>query len=104
MLLKILYFYVSGAGMFVTTVVVGVVSFISTVTLKTRPFTRDVLFYLGAVSWTFITLYKENITLEEAIGATNVVPWWTDHLLLHIGLVHQHWLCHGDSHLRIAVQ
>ncbi|XP_020631804.1 sodium/potassium/calcium exchanger 6, mitochondrial-like, partial [Orbicella faveolata] len=57
-----------GAGMFVTTVVVGVVSFVSTVTLKTRPFTRDVLFYLGAVSWTFITLYKENITLEEAIG------------------------------------
>lgn len=54
--------------MFVTTVVVGAISFISTFTLTTRPFTRDVLFYLGAVSWTFITLYKENITMEEAIG------------------------------------
>lgn len=60
--------FLSGAGMFVTTVVVGAITFVSTVTLTTRPFTRDVLFYLGAVSWTFITLYKENITLGEAIG------------------------------------
>ena len=57
--------------MFVTTIVVGAISFLSTVTLTTRPFTRDVLFYLGAVSWAFITLYKENITLGEAIG-TNI--------------------------------
>ena len=60
--------FISGAGIFVTTVVVGVVSFISTVTLTTRPFIRDVLFYLGAVAWTFLTLYKENITLDESIG------------------------------------
>ena len=60
--------------MFVTTVVVGAISFSSTVTLTTRPFTRDVLFYLGAVSWTFITLYKESITLGGAIG-TNIVSW-----------------------------
>ena len=57
--------------MFVTTVVVGVISFISTVTLTTRPFIRDVLFYLGAVAWTFLTLYKENITLGESIGTVN---------------------------------
>jgi len=57
-----------GAGIFVTTVVVGVVSFVSTVTVTSRPFTRDVLFYLGAVAWTFLTLYKENITLYESIG------------------------------------
>lgn len=57
--------------MFVTTVVVGVISFISTFTLTSRPFTRDVLFYLGAVSWTFLTLYKENITRAEAIGKCN---------------------------------
>lgn len=71
---KKLFFCLSGAGMFVTTVVVGVISFVSTVTLTTRPFIRDVLFYLGAVSWTFITLYKENITMGEAIG-TYIVPW-----------------------------
>jgi len=57
-----------GGGMFITTVVLGVVSFISTVTVTSRPFTRDVLFYLGAVAWTFLTLYKENITLTESIG------------------------------------
>ena len=62
--------------MFVTTVVVGAISFLSTVTLTTGPyeFTRDVLFYLGAVTWAFITLCKENITLGEAIG-TNIVLW-----------------------------
>ena len=52
-------FCLSGGGMFITTVVLGVVSFISTVTVTSRPFTRDVLFYLGAVAWTFLTLYKE---------------------------------------------
>ncbi|KAL9980632.1 hypothetical protein ACROYT_G009241 [Oculina patagonica] len=57
-----------GAGMFVTTVVVSAISFVSTITLTTRPFTRDVLFSLGAVSLTFITLYEENITLGESIG------------------------------------
>ena len=64
----LLIFCLSGAGIFVTTVVVGVVSFVSTVTVTSRPFTRDVLFYLGAVAWTFLTLYKENITLYESIG------------------------------------
>ena len=59
----------SGAGIFVTTVVVGVISFISNdLTLTNRPFTRDVLFYLGAVSWAFITLYREAITMAVAIG------------------------------------
>ena len=59
----------SGAGIFVTTVVVGVISFISNdLTLTNRPFIRDVLFYLGAVSWAFITLYREKITMAVAIG------------------------------------
>lgn len=58
-----------GAGIFVTTVVVGVISFISNdLTLTNRPFTRDVLFYLGAVSWAFITLYRQKITMAVAIG------------------------------------
>ena len=87
--------------MFVTTVVVGAISFVSTVTLNTRPFIRDVLFYLGAVSWAFITLHEENITLGEAIGTTNFVPWWTHHLFLHIGLVHWHTLHAYNSRGRL---
>ena len=59
----------SGAGIFVTTVVVGVISFISKdLALTNCPFIRDVLFYLGAVSLAFITLYREEITKPMAIG------------------------------------
>lgn len=79
-----------GAGMFVTTVVVAVISFVSTVTLTTRPFTRDVLFYLGAVAWAFITLYKENITLGESIG---FVAFYVVYILMVIvgHYLYQHW-------------
>lgn len=79
-----------GAGMFVTTVVVGVISFVSTVTLASRPFTRDVLFYLGAMSWVFITLYKENITVGEAIGF--IVFYVAYVLLVIVGrFIYQRW-------------
>nr|XP_058948699.1 mitochondrial sodium/calcium exchanger protein-like [Pocillopora verrucosa] len=60
-----------GAGIFVTTVVVGVISFISKdLALTNRPFIRDVLFYLGAVSLAFITLNRprKEITMPLAIG------------------------------------
>ena len=58
----------SGAGIFVTTVVVGVISFISKdLALTNRPFIRDVLFYLGAVSLAFITLHWKEITTPLAI-------------------------------------
>ncbi|CAH3045249.1 unnamed protein product [Pocillopora meandrina] len=58
-----------GAGIFVTTVVVGVISFISKdLALTNRPFIRDVLFYLGAVSLAFITLHRKKITTPLAIG------------------------------------
>ena len=59
--------------MFVTTVVVGVMSFLSHVTVASRPFTRDVLFYLGAVSWVFVTLYQQRITLGSSIGNAYVI-------------------------------
>ena len=49
--------------------VVGVISFISKdLALTNRPFIRDVLFYLGAVSLAFITLYREEIKMPLAIG------------------------------------
>ena len=59
--------------MFVTTVVVGVMSFLSHVTVASRPFIRDVLFYLGAVSWVFITLYQQRITMGSSIGNSSVI-------------------------------
>ena len=66
--IKINSFVFAGAGIFVTTVVVGAISFTGPFTLTYRPFARDVLFYLGAVAWAFITFNKENITLYESIG------------------------------------
>lgn len=79
-----------GAGMFVTTVVVGVISFVSTVTVTSRPFIRDVLFYLGAVSWVFLTLYKENITFGEAIG---FIAFYVAYIFVVIvgHLIYQRW-------------
>ena len=59
---------ISGAGLFVTTVVVGTISFMPAFTLTKRPFTRDVLFYLGAVAWAAITLHNQRISLYESIG------------------------------------
>eukprot|EP00049_Salpingoeca_infusionum_P006060 m.100790 g.100790 ORF g.100790 m.100790 type:complete len:697 (-) comp13183_c0_seq3:4403-6493(-) len=57
-----------GAGMFVTTVVVGTVGFVVPFTLTRRPFLRDVIAYLIAVSWTYVILWRGEIKLWEAIG------------------------------------
>ncbi|XP_067087153.1 mitochondrial sodium/calcium exchanger protein isoform X1 [Osmerus mordax] len=57
-----------GAGIFVTTVVAGSVALVKPFTVASRPFLRDVIFYLGAVFWTFIILYRGNIALGETLG------------------------------------
>lgn len=79
-----------GAGMFVTTVVVGVMSFLSHVTVASRPFTRDVLFYLGAVSWVFVTLYQQRITLGSSIG---FIAFYVSYILVVIlgHYIYQRW-------------
>ncbi len=56
--------------MFVTTVVVGVVSLSVSYDLNQRPYLRDVVFYLGALTWTVIIVYKKKIDLLQAIGIT----------------------------------
>ncbi|XP_028400494.1 mitochondrial sodium/calcium exchanger protein-like [Dendronephthya gigantea] len=57
-----------GAGMFVTTIVVGVVSLSVTYDLNQRPYLRDVVFYLGALAWTLIIVYRKKIDFPQAIG------------------------------------
>ncbi|KAM3868400.1 mitochondrial sodium/calcium exchanger protein [Diretmus argenteus] len=57
-----------GAGIFVTTVVAGSVSLVKPFTVASRPFLRDVIFYMVAVFWTFIILYRGTISLGEALG------------------------------------
>ncbi|KAI4881052.1 hypothetical protein NFI96_030017 [Prochilodus magdalenae] len=57
-----------GAGIFVTTVVAGCVALVKPFTVASRPFLRDVIFYMAAVFWTFVILYKRRIELKEALG------------------------------------
>ncbi|MGH0165026.1 UNVERIFIED_CONTAM: hypothetical protein FKN15_048198 [Acipenser sinensis] len=57
-----------GAGVFVTTVVAGSVALVKPFTVASRPFLRDIIFYMAAVFWTFLILYLREIKLGEALG------------------------------------
>ncbi|XP_018596421.2 mitochondrial sodium/calcium exchanger protein isoform X2 [Scleropages formosus] len=57
-----------GAGIFVTTVVAGGVALVKPFTVASRPFLRDVIFYMCAVFWTFVILFKGQMTLGETLG------------------------------------
>ncbi|XP_072352381.1 mitochondrial sodium/calcium exchanger protein isoform X2 [Scyliorhinus torazame] len=57
-----------GAGIFVTTVVAGGVALARPFIVASRPFLRDVIFYMAAVFWTFLVLYFGRIDLGQALG------------------------------------
>ncbi|XP_061196884.1 mitochondrial sodium/calcium exchanger protein-like [Saccostrea echinata] len=57
-----------GAGVFVTAVVAGTIAIIHPFDAMQRPFLRDIVFYLAAVFWTFVTMWDKKITKIEAIG------------------------------------
>uniref|UniRef100_A0A669BIH7 Solute carrier family 8 member B1 n=1 Tax=Oreochromis niloticus TaxID=8128 RepID=A0A669BIH7_ORENI len=57
-----------GAGIFVTTVVAGSVALVKPFAVASRPFLRDVIFYMVAVFWTFLILYRGTTTLGETLG------------------------------------
>ncbi|KGL77253.1 hypothetical protein N309_13448, partial [Tinamus guttatus] len=59
---------VFGAGVFVTTVVAGGIALVKPFTAASRPFLRDVIFYMVAVFLTFMVLYLGRIRLGEALG------------------------------------
>ncbi|NWI86074.1 NCLX protein, partial [Pitta sordida] len=59
---------VFGAGVFVTTVVAGGIALVKPFTAASRPFLRDVIFYMLAVFLTFLVLYFGRIRLGEALG------------------------------------
>ena len=58
----------AGAGIFVTTVVAGSVALVKPFTVASRPFLRDVSFYMVAVFWTFLMLFRQTTTLGETLG------------------------------------
>ncbi|XP_064128318.1 mitochondrial sodium/calcium exchanger protein isoform X3 [Loxodonta africana] len=57
-----------GAGVLVTTVVAGGIAILRPFTAASRPFLRDITFYMVAVFLTFTALYFGRVTLAWALG------------------------------------
>ncbi|XP_037673206.1 mitochondrial sodium/calcium exchanger protein [Choloepus didactylus] len=57
-----------GAGVLVTTVVAGGIAILRSFTAASRPFLRDIVFYMVAVFLTFTALYLGRVTLAWALG------------------------------------
>jgi len=60
--------HTKGAGIFVTTIVVGGVVFSFSFTLTQRPFLRDVIFYIIAVFSTFFVMWDHKVYWWEGAG------------------------------------
>ncbi|XP_036132904.1 mitochondrial sodium/calcium exchanger protein [Molossus molossus] len=57
-----------GAGVLVTTVVAGGIAILRPFATASRPFLRDIIFYMVAVFLTFTALYRGRVTLAWALG------------------------------------
>ncbi|GFQ95512.1 hypothetical protein TNCT_487861, partial [Trichonephila clavata] len=57
-----------GAGIFVTSVVVGSIIVSKPFKIMERPFLRDIIFYVCAAFWTFLRFYYGEVTLWHSIG------------------------------------
>lgn len=57
-----------GAGVLVTTVVAGGIAILRPFTAASRPFLRDIIFYMAAVLLIFTALYRGRVTLAWALG------------------------------------
>ncbi|NXD62818.1 NCLX protein, partial [Eolophus roseicapillus] len=82
---------VFGAGVFVTTVVAGGIALVKPFTAASRPFLRDVIFYMVAVFLTFLILYFGRITLGEALGEC---CWGWGVAAAAWGCCNPHWVPH----------
>lgn len=60
-----------GAGVLVTTVVAGGIAILRPFTAASRPFLRDIVFYMAAVFLTFTALYCGRVTLAWALGESS---------------------------------
>lgn len=56
-----------GAGVFVTTVVAGGIALVKPFTAASRPFLRDIVFYMAAIFLTFYVLYRGYVTLPDVL-------------------------------------
>jgi len=58
----------SGAGIFVTTVVAGLICITTPFHVMERPFLRDCVFYMAAVFFVFCVFYQGRVALGHAVG------------------------------------
>ncbi|ELW63717.1 Sodium/potassium/calcium exchanger 6 [Tupaia chinensis] len=65
-----------GAGVLVTTVVAGGIAILHPFTAASRPFLRDIIFYMGAVFLTFTALYLGRVTLAWALGSLGLYVFY----------------------------
>ena len=72
----------SGSGIFVTTVVVGSIVLSSKFTLTTRPFLRDVIFYIIAVFCSFYTIWDQRMYWWEGAGMVSSVAGDNTHVCM----------------------
>jgi len=78
----------SGAGVFLTTIVVGAVSLYGSFHLMERPFLRDLVFYIVAVFFTFCICYDHKITLIEAFSTSLCCSYDNPNVIGRLSLVH----------------
>ncbi len=60
-----------GAGVFVSTVIVGIICFISPFYSVQRPLLRDIIFFMIAGFWAFVVVWDGKIALWETLGTHN---------------------------------
>ena len=77
---------VFGAGLFVTTVVVGAISLTVPFTVDWRPFTRDVLCFLAAALFVYGVLFAGQIVLGEAIALLALYALYVVVVVVGLGL------------------
>ncbi|KAL5961455.1 Mitochondrial sodium/calcium exchanger protein, partial [Taenia solium] len=60
--------FLMGSGLLVNTVTAGLIMIIRPFTTNRRPFIKDVLFYMTAVSWSAAILIRRSIHLSDSIA------------------------------------
>ncbi|XP_054551293.1 mitochondrial sodium/calcium exchanger protein isoform X2 [Talpa occidentalis] len=71
-----------GAGVLVTTVVAGGIAILHPFTAASRPFLRDIIFYMVAVFLTFTVLYCRRVTLAWALGYLGLYAFYVATVVL----------------------
>lgn len=59
---------ISGAGIFITTIVVSVILFTKSFTIRRRPITRDILFYIAAVVLVWYFIFQGTLRLYNSLS------------------------------------